>query len=79
MLVNASAREAIPINLAGDTDRFFLAIYVGTAGDIVVDTIGGNVAVVFQNVPVGILPVQVSRIYSTANGTTAADLIGLTW
>lgn len=79
MLVNASARAAVAINLASDTSAFFNALYVGTTGNIKVDTIGGSIAVTFTNVPVGFFPVQIAKVYSTGNGTTASGLIGLAW
>lgn len=51
------------------------AVYVGGAGDMKVDTSLGQ-TVTFVGLGTGvILPVRVSRIYST--GTTATDIIGL--
>lgn len=77
--VVSSARAAVPINLAADTPANFMALYVGTTGDIKVDTLGGSPGVIFKTVPVGMFPVAVSKVYSTANGTTAANLVGLAW
>ena len=51
------------------------ALYIGTTGDVAVVTRGRTTSVVFQNVPVGILPVQVTKVLST--GTTATDILGL--
>jgi hypothetical protein len=51
------------------------ALYIGTSGDVAVVTRGRTASVIFQNVPVGILPVQVTKVLST--GTTAADILGL--
>lgn len=54
------------------------AIYIGTSGNVNVEMIGfedANVDILFENVPVGILPIRVSRIYSS--NTTATGLIGL--
>jgi len=52
------------------------AIYVGSAGDVVIRASRAEADVVFRNVPGGyILDVRASAI--RANGTTATDLIGL--
>lgn len=74
----ASATSAIAISLAADTDANFDAIYVGTTGDVIVIT-ASNQTVTFKTVPVGMLPVRVRQVKSTANGTTAANLVGLNW
>lgn len=53
----------------------YRCIYVGTGGDIKVTTTGGS-TVTFTSVPGGaVLPVSVSRVWST--GTTASSIIGL--
>lgn len=49
-------------------------LYVGTAGNIKVTTKGGS-EITFTNVPVGILPVSVKRVWST--GTTASGIVAL--
>jgi len=51
------------------------AIYVGVTGDVKVDLTQTGTAIVFKAVPVGILPVQAMRVYST--GTTATNLVAL--
>lgn len=79
MLVNASARTAVEIDTATDTDGNFYALYVGVSGDIVVDTVGGQLSVTFTNVPVGWFPVQITRVHSAGDGTTADGLVGLAW
>jgi len=62
-------------NISGAAERGFL-IYVGVAGDISVDTIGGQTAVVFKNMAAGtILPVRVVRVRSTS--TTATNLVAI--
>lgn len=76
--VVSSATSAIPVVLAADTDANFDAIYVGTTGDVVVIT-AQNQTVTFKTVPVGMLPIRVRQIKSTVNGTTAANLVGLSW
>lgn len=51
------------------------ALYIGVSGDVAVVTRGRTTSVVFKSVPVGILPVQVSKVLAT--GTTATDILGL--
>lgn len=54
--------------------KFCRAIYVGTTGDVSIETYGGTI--VFVGVPAGtILPVVCTRVNAT--GTTADDLVGL--
>lgn len=50
------------------------AIYVGTAGNIVLRTMGGT-TLTFLAVPAGILDVQTARILNT--NTTAAGIVAL--
>ncbi|MEM7059828.1 MAG: hypothetical protein AAF557_19755 [Pseudomonadota bacterium] len=50
------------------------ALFVGTGGDIRVMTSGGD-TVVFRNVPAGILPVRIRRVFAV--GTTAADMVAV--
>lgn len=50
------------------------AIYVGVTGDIKVTMVGGGV-VTFKAVAVGILPVQVTQVWSAV--TTATDMLAL--
>lgn len=50
------------------------AIYVGVAGAIKVIMANGETAT-FSNVPVGVFPIAVTRVFST--GTAATGLIGL--
>lgn len=50
------------------------AIYVGVAGDLKVDMINDG-TVTFLNLPVGLYPFRVSKIYST--GTTCTSMIAL--
>ena len=50
------------------------ALYIGVSGDVTLVTAGGTV-VTFANVPVGILPVECSRVNDT--GTDATDIVGL--
>ena len=50
-------------------------LYIGTSGDLTLDTITGDEKVVFKSVPVGFFPVQVKKIWST--GTAAKDIVAL--
>lgn len=67
---------------ASDTGSFnkCRAFYVGTAGDLVVQTASDLAAtasghsVTFKNLPAGsIIPLSIRRVYST--GTTASDVV----
>jgi hypothetical protein len=51
------------------------ALYVGTAGNITVRMADGEDNVQFTNVPVGILSIQVDKVYTT--GTGASGIIAL--
>lgn len=70
------ARHAFAVTPSDGTDltNRVVALYVGAAGDVKLDTWGGE-TVTFTNVPVGVLPVRVRRVYAT--GTTASGIIGL--
>ncbi len=76
--IYANAMTGAAINLAADTDISYRALYVGVTGSVKVDTAGGS-TLTFANVPVGFFPVSVKKVYSTANGTTAASILGLNW
>jgi hypothetical protein len=74
--LNAPASNAFAISPSNTADlatatRF---LYVGSAGDIAVDLVGGDANVIFKSVPVGIFPLRVKRVRAT--GTTATNLIG---
>lgn len=51
------------------------ALYVGVSGNITVRMAGDGNSVLFANVPVGILPVQVDMVKST--GTAASSIVAL--
>ena len=66
---------AITGNDSTDLTIFPRAIYVGGAGNIKVTTIGGD-TVTFSGALAGtIIPVRVTRVFST--DTTATNLLGL--
>ena len=49
-------------------------LFIGVSGDVSVEMVGGMTQV-FANVPVGILPVQCTRVNST--GTTATNIVAM--
>lgn len=51
-------------------------LYIGVSGDVAVIPAGKDAAITFKAVPVGILPVRVSKVMST--NTTATDVVALT-
>lgn len=51
------------------------SIYVGVSGNISAVMYGDGATVVFANVPVGIFPIQATRINAT--GTTATTMVAL--
>lgn len=53
------------------------SLFVGTAGNVKVDLAGGSTGVVFKATAGAVLPLDITKIYSTANGTTATDLVEL--
>lgn len=74
--VTAPATDAFSVTPNDSTNLtiWAVALYIGGTGDVKVDTVNGT-TVTFSSVPVGILPVQVKRVYST--GTTATNIVGL--
>ena len=62
-------------SVSGGTSNNGCVLYVGGAGDLTVDTVGGD-AVTFVAVPAGsFIPVQVKRVY--ASGTSATSIVAL--
>lgn len=47
------------------------AVYVGATGNLTVRMADGQDNVLFSNVPVGVLPIQVDKIYTTGTGASA--------
>lgn len=70
-----SAQGAFAVTPHDTNSNAAQALYVGVTGDVAVVTKGRGTSVVFKAVPVGILPVQVTKVLST--GTTATDIVGL--
>lgn len=76
--VRASAETYQQIDpTGGDIVKTFAALYVGVTGNIKVDSPNGDVGILFTNVPVGMFPVAVAKVYQT--GTTATGLVGINW
>lgn len=72
----AKNAAAVTPNDSADLSNVAVALYVGGSGDVSVDTVGGQVSVVFSGVSAGtVLPVRVKRVNSTS--TTATDIVAL--
>jgi hypothetical protein len=70
--VTPSNTEEIPSVMNGVNNGCVL--YIGTAGDITVKTVGGDI-VLFANHPAGYMPVQVDQVFST--GTEADNIVAI--
>ena len=76
----SSAFKGIAVNLASDTtlEAGCRGFHVGVSGHVVVDFVQGGTGITLKNCAQGVpLGYQVSKIYSTANGTTATDIVAL--
>jgi hypothetical protein len=51
------------------------ALWIGVAGDVTLDTAGGETTILFKNVPIGWLQVRTARVRST--GTTATNIVAV--
>lgn len=74
---SSPAQNAFVVTPNDSADLAYAArsLFVGGAGNIAVDTTGGD-TVTFTGVVAGtILPVSVARVYAT--GTTATNIVGL--
>jgi hypothetical protein len=49
------------------------ALYIGTTGNVVVNTLGGENNVLHTAVPVGVLPIRCTRVLST--NTNASNIV----
>ena len=65
-----------PAVTTSDTaDNYFMGLYVGVGGDVVLKGMDNGTSVTFKNVPTGaLLPVSTSKVLST--GTTATNILG---
>lgn len=71
------ARSAVAVT-PDDTTNLAVAaraLYIGVAGDVSVEMVEDGSAIVFKAVPVGILPIMVTRVNST--GTAATNIVAL--
>jgi len=75
MRIDSPAQRAAVVSPSDTNDLAFpaRALWIGTQGDVKVTTFGGD-TVVIPSV-VGLLPVQVSRVWSTS--TTASGIVAL--
>lgn len=76
--VTSPAENAVAVTPHDSTDLTYAtrALYVGGAGNLSVETVGGQSAVVFVGVTAGtILPIRVTRVNSTS--TTATSIVAL--
>ena len=80
---NGSAAPAVHAVAVTPSDTVDLvnvsrALYVGGAGDVKVNMLGGESAVVFTAVPAGtILPVRATRVWATTPGSAATAIVAL--
>lgn len=51
-------------------------LYIGVSGDVSVVTADKSVSVTFKSVPVGVLPIEATKVLAT--GTTATNILALT-
>jgi len=71
----ASRGAAVTPSDAADLTTAARALYVGGAGDVTLDTTGGD-TLTFASVPAGMwLPVRTARVRAT--GTTASDIVAV--
>ena len=63
----------IPSNVT-NLDAPTTCLFIGVSGDVSVEMVGGMTQV-YPNVPVGILPVQCTRVNFT--GTTASGIVAM--
>jgi hypothetical protein len=76
-LLNDFSPGGSAINLASDTTfPNEVGVYVGTGGTVKIDTTETTALVVVASAGM-VLPWAVRKVYSTANGTTAADLVSV--
>ncbi len=76
----SSAFNAIAIDLSSDTSlpAGCRGFQVGTAGNVKVDYVGGATGITLYSCVAGVPHThQISKIYSTANGTAAANVTAL--
>lgn len=76
--LTGQSRKAIAVTPSDTADiepSYAKCLYIGVAGHVSIEPVGGPGTVVFSNHPVGYLPVQTRRVNST--GTTATNIVAL--
>lgn len=74
--IQGSPAEAEAINLGSDSTGTWFAVRAGVGGTVKVDYKDGGTGILLLNVPDGgYEPGLFTKIYSTANGTTATDIV----
>lgn len=74
--ITAPAENAVAVTPNDSTDLTYAsrALWIGGAGNISVDLVGGQTAVVFTGIPAGTwMPLRVTRVRSTS--TTATSIV----
>ena len=72
----AGSAAAVTASNTADLITPARALYIGGAGDVVVNMLGEGSSITFAGLAAGsILPVRVSRVLAT--GTTATDIVAL--
>jgi len=69
----APAGGAETVTPSDSADNFFRSLYIGTAGNLVVEMVSGEV-VTFVGLS-GFAPIRVNKVLATL--TTASDIVGL--
>lgn len=76
--LTSPADNAVAVTPHNSTDFTYAsrALYVGGAGNVSVEMVGGQSAVIFVGVQAGsVLPIRVTRVNST--GTTATSIVAI--
>lgn len=75
--LNAPAERATAITPDNDDDLGFLTrfIFVGGAGNLKLDTVGGDTITLIGVTTGSVYPIRAKKVYAT--GTTATNLVGL--
>ena len=75
-----SPTDGVSVGAGSDSTTYtgqdvLCGLYVGSTGDVKVDTFGGT-TLTFENVPTGaFIPLRITKVYAT--DTTASSIIGL--
>lgn len=74
----ASATSGAAVTPSDATTVSYMALWIGGAGtgQLTVDLLNGD-TVTFTGVPVGVMPIAVSKVYSTGTGVTG--IVGMNW